>query len=288
MMYMLKQLRFISLHLLFCTIFFGLFSVSSTPTPRLIATGDNQQAATVRLPPTYTLSVTVFGGGVVLRSPAKSSYVYGEQVELTAIPIQGQTFLDWKGDVEGQELSIAFAVERNKAITATFTGAGLSLTLDTLGAGVVQAEPVQDSYTPGAHVTLTAMPGAGWHFAGWNGNLGANNPLVLTMHRDRHIVATFVQLYHTLALGRYTHGQVAITPQKERYLHGDIVTLTAFPDAGYRFAKWQVSQAGSPIEQVVTDNPATFSMLANVIYTPHFADAPNNTATSYLPLIVQN
>jgi hypothetical protein len=284
----LKQTGFIGLHFFLCSFFFALFILSDNPTPRLLAVNEGYRAETGNFPLTYTLSINVFGDGVVLRSPAKPFYTHGEQVELAATPTHGQTFVSWTGDLEGQTLLTTIAINGNKVITATFSGPYLRLTLDALGVGAIQAEPAQNSYAPGTLVTLRAIPGPGWQFVGWNGNLGANSPLALTIHRDRHIVATFIQQLHTLSLGTYTHGRVVITPHKELYLPRDIVTLTAIPDAGHHFVKWQVGWVGSTMEEVVTDNPAVFSMMANVIYTPHFAESPGGLATLYLPLILNN
>jgi hypothetical protein len=239
----------------------------------------------MRLTCTCTVRVNVFGDGVVLRSPAKPFYMHGEQVELTAVPAEGETFLGWRGELEGSAHSITLTVDGDKAITATFSGPSLSLTLDTVGTGAVQVEPEQENYPPGAQLTLTATPAPGWQFAGWNGNLAANNPLMLTMHRARHIVATFVQLNYTLSLGPYTNGQVVIMQRKERYQHGDMVTLVAHPDAGYRFVAWQVSEVDSTVDTVITDNPVTITITANLTYTPHFTDILDSTTRIYLPVI---
>ena len=59
---------------------------------------------------------------------------------------------------------------------------GYSLTLTTNGLGSIQAAPALEVYDPGQTVQLTATPGPGYTFAGWQGDTsGTNNPVTLIM-----------------------------------------------------------------------------------------------------------
>jgi uncharacterized repeat protein (TIGR02543 family) len=62
------------------------------------------------------------------------------------------------------------------------------------------------------------------------------------------------------------------------YASGTSVTVTALPNAGKVFSKWQVV-VGSSASVDVTSNPYTFSVTANTTLTPVFAAAPVNTYT---------
>ena len=69
---------------------------------------------------------------------------------------------------------------------------GYLLTLTTNGVGSIQATPPLEVYEPGQMVQLTATPGAGYSFAGWQGDISAtNNPLTLTMDASKHVEAVF-------------------------------------------------------------------------------------------------
>jgi len=61
-------------------------------------------------------------GGTVLVNPDKEVYIFGEVVQLTAQPSAGFAFLDWEGDVTGDNLPIAVAITMNadKTVTALF------------------------------------------------------------------------------------------------------------------------------------------------------------------------
>ena len=69
----------------------------------------------------YTLSTSVTGSGSVAKSPSKTTYHYGDVVQLTATPITGWSFSVWSGDVTGSANPASITVNGNKAVTATFT-----------------------------------------------------------------------------------------------------------------------------------------------------------------------
>jgi len=58
--------------------------------------------------------------------------------------------------------------------------------------GSIGWSPKTASYTPGTVVTLTAIPDAGYVFAGWSGALsGTKNPTTITMDADKKVTASF-------------------------------------------------------------------------------------------------
>ncbi len=69
---------------------------------------------------TLTISITSSGSGSVTKSPDKPSYVYGEQVTLTAAPNSGYTFDNWTGDTSGKTNPITLTINGNKTVTAHF------------------------------------------------------------------------------------------------------------------------------------------------------------------------
>ncbi len=67
-----------------------------------------------------------------------------------------------------------------------------TLTTSVAAGGTVSKTPDQSSYAPGAPVTLTATPSAGYEFSGWSGDAsGTNNPLTVVMGGNLVIAANF-------------------------------------------------------------------------------------------------
>jgi len=82
----------------------------------------------------------------------------------------------------------------NDVRVISFQGRLASLTSAPPLAGTIASSPTGPCYTNGASVTFTAVPAAGYQFAGWSGDAtGSTNPLTLTMTADRTLVATFAQ-----------------------------------------------------------------------------------------------
>jgi hypothetical protein len=68
-----------------------------------------------------------------------------------------------------------------------------TLTVNIDGQGTVARDPDQAVYASGSSVELTAMPAAGWYFAGWSGDLGGYaNPANVTMDSNKTVTATFL------------------------------------------------------------------------------------------------
>jgi hypothetical protein len=67
-----------------------------------------------------------------------------------------------------------------------------TLTVEVLGSGSVNVDPVKSSYDCGDAVTLEAMADPGWSFAGWRGDLtGTENPATISMDGSKIVTAAF-------------------------------------------------------------------------------------------------
>jgi predicted extracellular nuclease len=84
---------------------------------------------------------------------------------------------------------------RNSASTPFGCQVTLTVTIDPVAGGSVDAAPAQASYLIGTPVTLTATPSWGYHFVQWSGDAGGStNPLVLMMDADKAVTAHFALL----------------------------------------------------------------------------------------------
>jgi hypothetical protein len=68
-----------------------------------------------------TLTIKTDGGGYVATAWATNKYAIGSTNLLTAFPDIGQQFLNWSGDVSGNENPLPLALETNMVITAHFS-----------------------------------------------------------------------------------------------------------------------------------------------------------------------
>lgn len=77
-----------------------------------------------------------------------------------------------------------------------------TLVVTTEGDGTVTTDPDQTSYTPGAVVILTAVPGTGWTLSHWSGGITGpsnpitiyyTNPITVTMNNHKTFTAIFIR-----------------------------------------------------------------------------------------------
>lgn len=144
--------------------------------------------------------------------------------------------------------------------------------LDTgvAGSGTLQLSPSGGIYDPFTNVTATAVADVGYLFSHWTGDKsGSANPTTLAMTSNRLLTAHFVEQgqvpEYTLNVSVSGGGQVNQTPQGTALPEGTVVTLTAAPDTGYRFAGWSGSVQSSNVT-------ITLTMDGNKALTATFAE----------------
>ena len=205
----------------------------------------------------YALNVNVVSqgpgvGGTVTKNPDQPTYLFGDEVELTATPTPGWSFLGWSGDWTGTDLVTTVPITGNVDVTATFDQD--EYTLETLiitegigTGGTITVEPQQATYLYGDEVTLTVTPNEGWSFAGWEGQGVSGTDLVLTFPMTQNVVAIarLVQNQYDLAVNVVSNGEAgavggAVTkaPDQPAYGHGQVVTVTATAELGWLFSGW--------------------------------------------------
>jgi len=144
----------------------------------------------------YTLTTTVVGTGCsVTKNPNQATYANGTTVTLTAVPAAGWTFSSWGGAESGISKSVTLTMNRDKAITATFTQDKYTLTtMVASGMGTITKTPNYSTYTYGTVVSLTATPAEGYVFGAWGGDATGITPSkTITITRDNTVTATFIK-----------------------------------------------------------------------------------------------
>jgi hypothetical protein len=166
----------------------GALSGTSNPTSLVVDANKTLGASFVRQ---YPVNVSTTGSGSVTLNPPGGLYDVGSVVTLTAVPGPGASFLGWSGALGGLANPTTIVVDASKSVTANFTTV-YTLSTSTRGKGSVVLDPPGGSYSAGTVVTLTALPGSGFNFRDWSGDLsGSSNPATITMNADRSVTATF-------------------------------------------------------------------------------------------------
>ena len=139
-----------------------------------------------------------------------------------------------------------------------------TLSTSVTGNGIIEKNPAQSTYTDGDYVLLTAKADSGWTFSHWElGIGGSTNPYNLLMNGDKSVRAVFTQNTYILTISIIGNGHVSKSPDTATYTHGQVVTLTAIPLAGWSFDHWSVDITG-------TTNPDTVTMTTNRAVTAWF------------------
>ena len=222
----------------------------------------------------YTLTVATQGMGMV--APGNGTYAAGASVTLTATPQAGHQFTGWSGGATGTTNPLTVTMNGNKAITAIFapaTAPVLYTVQATAGTGgAVSVSPQKSAYGYGETIRITATASEGYQFAGWTGNSSQGSTLDLTVIGNVSLTATFTLKQYTLNVVSGLGGTVTKTPNTASYAHGTSVTLTATPQAGYRFEGWSGDATG-------TTNPLAVTMNGDKSITAVFATAGTTAGT---------
>lgn len=119
-------------------------------------------------------------------------------------------------------------------------------------------------------LTVTASPAAGWQFARWDGAPAGSemaNPLTLPFTHKYALTAVFSEIQYTLSIGKEGEGYTDPVPGTHVYVHDSSVSVTAVPEAGWEFDRWE----GVP-EEDAQANPVTVTMTGDraitAVFTP--------------------
>ena len=296
----------------------GVFAGNFRPNPAFTAVVDYFQETSTPIAsedpplcdPTVPLALaTDATNGSILREPDQSSYACGDVVTLTAQPDAGARFAGWGGALNGTQNPSQLMMTADASVTATFdldtappqvstvsvTPGGTSAVFiwqtDELSTGVVEyglttsyeLGSVASSTLSTAHaVTLTGLTeGQTYHYritaddSFGNGVSGADSTFTTI---DTSCVLT------TTA----TNGTILRDPDLSVYTCGDVVTLTALPDAAATFVGWggDLSGTTNPIDFTVdVDATVTATFDLELDTTPPQVNSINATAGETLATI---
>lgn len=198
---------------------------------------------------TFTLSLNQTGQGQIAGA---GNYTTGTTVNLTATPDTGYHFTKWTPE----PCASSFLMPDNSLTCTAIFESDIPIIQPTFTVSLVQTEYGQISgngeYNVGDTVNLTAIPNEGYIFEGWtpspcadnfvmpNSNLTCNAQFVLQVKPEPEPEPT--KPTFAVSVDKIGNGQVNGNGQ---YHAGDLVTLTAIPDEGYKFRVWNPTPCNS-------------------------------------------
>ncbi len=194
--------------------------------------------------PTYTLTISVNGGGTT--APAPGSYTHGEGmvIPVTAIPDSGWVFNSWTGDIGNNnpyDTTIFILMDGDKQITANFVEPDYTVEISVEGPGTTDPGPGIHYFFEGQWAFFNAIPDPGKAFAGWyeNDELVWDYPFYgFQVTADRNLVAKFSEPNYTIELSIQGSGTTNPAPGVYGYIGGEWLNFIAYPDVGWAFKHW--------------------------------------------------
>jgi len=139
----------------------------------------------------------------------------------------------------------------------------LITSVDPAGSGSIVLNPTGGFYDEGAVVTVTAVPGSGFVFDHWSGDVGGTSSSVqITIDSNKSVVAVFSPIIEqytlTASVSPVGAGNIILSPGGNVYDVGTLVTLTATANNGFKFDHWSGDITGSDLSvDVIMDGNKT-------------------------------
>ena len=253
------------------TLYAGPFALTQSAVVRATAYDQSFHVATsfpvyVTLLISNSLTVINAGGGNVTLIPAGGIYLNSSEVQVTAAPTNGWTFLRWSGAINSTNRLVFVRMTNNLQLQAVF---GTPVTFSPPQNGSMQANPGLLAFPYASLLQVAALPNPGYYFALWGGDASsATNPFVMTITNPNPTIAA---LFEPLPAGRFSlvvvpngNGSVGVNPQGNAFASNSMASISASTTGTNRFYYWTGS-ATSPF------NPLSVRMNSNKVVTANFS-----------------
>lgn len=183
-----------------------------------------------------TVSADPPGAGEVTGA---GTYDIDTEVTVAATAGDGYVFSRWaeSGETVSEGPQYTFTLTENRTLSAVMTKTYvISVAANDTDGGTVSGG---GTYLDGQTVTVAAVAGDGYEFAGWTeSGATVSTEAVYTFQAaaDRVLVAEFAKTY-AISLTVYPTGG-GTTSGADTYREGQQITVTATPASGYRFVAW--------------------------------------------------
>ncbi|MCL6579223.1 MAG: PKD domain-containing protein [Candidatus Bathyarchaeota archaeon] len=192
---------------------------------------------------TYRLTILSSTGGTTNPGPGTQVYVNGTNVSVDAIPDAYYVLDYWllDGNNVGSADPIYVLMTDDHTLQPIFARVNYTLTITATTGGTTTPAPGTHIYNGGTTVDVTAMPNAGYRFDHWvldGSNAGSDLTIHVFMDTDHNLQAVFAET-HTLIISVSQGGTTNPAPGTYTYDYPTDVTVTAIPNANYRFDHWE-------------------------------------------------
>ena len=136
------------------------------------------------------------------------------------------------------------------------------------------------TFATGTEVTVSASPAAGYQFVNWTESgvqVSATASYTFTIEADRALVANFSLLQYSISVSSSPEEGGSVTGGGT-YDHGEQVTITASPSAGYSFVNW--TEGGAVIS---TNATYTFTVNSNRSFQANYSQNTYTVSVSNNP-----
>lgn len=167
------------------------------------------------------------------------AYDIDTEVTVAAAAGEGYAFTRWTegGETVAEGPEYTFVLDRDRDLVAVMTKTHIiSVSANDGDGGTVTGS---GTYLDGQTVTVAAVAGEGYEFAGWTEDgavVSTEAVYSFAAGADRELVAVFVKT-HTITLLVDITGGGSVSGEGT-FPEGRVVTVTATPESGYRFVAW--------------------------------------------------
>jgi hypothetical protein len=169
----------------------------------------------------------------------------GSLVDVRAYPNVGWVFDYWEenGEILTTNLSLEIETVQNRQLTAVFSIPEYVITAIVIPdeAGVVTGT---GTYLEGETAVLVSVPNENWLFVGWfeqDTLVSSADTLLLIIDSNRHFEVLFEQKFYQLNISVEGNGYTLPAPGKYTFEKGEMVSLSANPNRGWRFRHWVIN-----------------------------------------------
>lgn len=240
--------------------------------------------------PTYTINVSAAEGGA---ASGEGEYEQGSSVMLTATPENGYRFVAWTENDEqiSTDENFTFIADHDRTLVAAFMPIPkptYTVHVSSTQGGVTEGG---GSYQGGEFITVKAIPDAGYHFLYWEESgiqVNTDEVFAFIVDCDRTLVANFAPIPKSIYTIHVSSTQGGTVEGSGSYEEGELITVNASPDNGYRFLYWEENGAQVSTEVRYSFAAETDRMLVAVFeLIPQSGQdstyVPGTPSTSYRP-----
>lgn len=224
--------------------------------------------------PVYTLTTSAQPAEAGTVNPSSADAEEGNSVQITATPNEHWQFVRWAGDLTGSNQPTVFVyMDRDRDVQAVFEKVEYPLTVTIEGEGnvtqeVISQKVLENDYSHGSVIRLTAVPEFGWEFVEWTGDFtGTDINIDVPIDGPTEMGVVFRLLDFDLTVNIDGGGSVAqevVVAKTTEYQFGTTVLLTAEPDFGWTFARWEGAEQSTDSQiTVLIDSDKTITAVFN-------------------------